>query len=68
MAPHATSEGSVRTIAILVALRAGALSLGVLSSVAPFRRREELELDDGEPFDDAIFDPAGPVIDLEPHR
>ncbi|MCJ2137501.1 hypothetical protein MKK69_26245 [Methylobacterium sp. J-026] len=56
------------TIAILVALLAGALSLGVLSSVAPFRRREEIELDDGGPLDDALFDPAGPVIDLEPRR
>ena len=55
------------TVAILVALLAGALSLGVLSSVS-FRRREEIELDDGCLSDAELFDLGGPVIDLEPQR
>lgn len=55
------------TVAILVALLAGALSLGVLSAVS-FRRREEIELADGCPSDEEIFDLSGPVIDLEPQR
>lgn len=68
MAPHPGTEGFVMTIAILVALVAGALTLGVLSSVAPFRRREEIELDEGCLSDDELFDLGGPVIDLEPLR
>ena len=68
MAPHSGTEGFVMTIAILVALVAGALTLGVISSIAPFRRREEIELEDGYLSDDELFDLGGPVIDLEPRR
>ncbi|MGT2479395.1 hypothetical protein ACU4GR_12125 [Methylobacterium oryzae CBMB20] len=56
------------SIAILVAFVAGALCLGVLSSLMPFRRREEEELEDGPVFEDEFFDVGGPVIDLEPNR
>lgn len=56
------------SIAILVALVAGALCLGVLSSLMPFQRREEEELEDGPVFEDEFFDIGGPVIDLEPNR
>ncbi|MGH1573623.1 hypothetical protein ACRAWG_26920 [Methylobacterium sp. P31] len=55
------------SIAILVALVAGALCLGVLSSLVPFGRRQE-EVEDSLPFEDEFFDVGGPVIDLEPHR
>jgi len=65
--PQAAPGGFVMTVAILVALLAGALSLGVLSAVS-FRRREEIELDDGCLSDEELFDLGGPVIDLEPQR
>ncbi|MGU3464920.1 hypothetical protein ACLBXO_08685 [Methylobacterium sp. C33D] len=55
------------TFAFLVALIAGALCLGVLSALLPFRqRREEIEL--APMFDDEWFDVGGPIIDLEPIR
>jgi hypothetical protein len=56
------------SIAVLVAFFAGALCLGVLSSLMPFRRREEEELGESLPFEDEFFDIGGPVIDLEPNR
>jgi hypothetical protein len=56
------------SIAILVALVAGALSLGVLSSVVPFGRRDSDEPDDALAFEDEFFDVGGPVIDLEPRH
>ncbi len=64
---HAAPRGFVMTVAILVALLAGALSLGVLSAVS-FGRREEIDLGDGDPSDEEIFDLGSPVIDLEPQR
>jgi hypothetical protein len=64
---HAAPGGFVMTVAILVALLAGALSLGVLSAVS-FRRRDEIELDDGCLSDEELFDLGGPVIDLEAQR
>ena len=56
------------SIAILIAFVAGALCLGVLSSIVPFRRREDDELEEGLLFEDEFFDVGGPVIDLEPSR
>ncbi|MHB2207848.1 hypothetical protein [Methylobacterium sp. CM6257] len=56
------------SIAILVALVAGALCLGVLSSLVPLGRRQAEEVEDGLPFEDEFFDMGGPVIDLEPRR
>ncbi|CAA2158958.1 hypothetical protein [Methylobacterium brachiatum] len=53
------------SVAILVALIAGALCLGMLSSLLPFGRRdeeEELTL----PGEGEFFDVDGPIIDLEP--
>ncbi|MCJ2057288.1 hypothetical protein MKL09_12060 [Methylobacterium sp. J-048] len=53
------------SVAILVALIAGALCLGMLSSLLPFGRRgedEEMLLPDESDF----FDIGGPIIDLEP--
>lgn len=67
MPRHAAPGGFVMTVAILVALLAGALSLGVLSAVS-LRRREEIELDDGCLSDEELFDLGGPVIDLEAQR
>ncbi|GJE49288.1 hypothetical protein GOFOIKOB_2324 [Methylobacterium tardum] len=56
------------SIAILIAFIAGALCLGVLSSIVPLRRREEDELGESLSFEDEFFDVGGPVIDLEPNR
>jgi hypothetical protein len=56
------------SIAILVALISGALCLGVLSSILPIGRRDDVELKDGLPFEDEFFDVGGPVIDMEPQR
>lgn len=56
------------SIAILIAFIAGALCLGVLSSVLPFRQKEEHELEESLSFEDEFFDIGGPVIDLEPNR
>lgn len=56
------------SIAILVALVAGALCLGIVSSLVPFGRRDEIELGEGLSFEDEFFDVGGPVIDLEPNR
>ncbi|MBE7245402.1 MAG: hypothetical protein INR63_10640 [Actinomycetospora chiangmaiensis] len=55
-------------IAILIAFIAGALCLGVLSSIVPLRRRGEDELEESLSFEDEFFDVGGPVIDLEPNR
>ncbi|MDP4006916.1 hypothetical protein [Methylobacterium sp. NEAU K] len=55
------------SVAILVALVAGALCLGMLSSLVPLGRRDEedeaatLLHREGE-----FFDVGGPIIDLEP--
>ena len=56
------------SIAVLIAFVAGALCLGVLSSILPFRRKEERELEENLSFEDEFFDIGGPVIDLEPNR
>jgi hypothetical protein len=56
------------SIAILIAFIAGALCLGVLSSIVPLRRRGEDELEESLSFEDEFFDVGGPVIDLEPNR
>lgn len=56
------------SIAIFVALVAGALCLGALSSLLPFGRREDGDLELALPHEDAFFDVGGPVIDLEPQR
>jgi hypothetical protein len=53
------------SLALLVAMLAGALSLGMLSAVLPLgRRREDVEL--APLFEVEFFDVGGPVIDLEP--
>ncbi|MCJ2125241.1 hypothetical protein [Methylobacterium sp. J-077] len=51
------------SVAILVALIAGALCLGMLSSLLPFGRRDE---DEELPGECDYFDAGGPIIDLEP--
>ena len=56
------------SIAIFVALVAGALCLGGLSSLLPFRRREDDDRNHDLAFEDEFFDVGGPVIDLEPRR
>ncbi|MCJ2048660.1 hypothetical protein [Methylobacterium sp. J-070] len=56
------------SIAIFVALAAGAFCLGGLSSLLPFGRREEDEPDHTLSYEAEFFDVGGPVIDLEPHR
>ncbi|SFM21799.1 hypothetical protein [Methylobacterium pseudosasicola] len=54
------------SVAILVALIAGALCLGMLSSLLPFGRRDEEEEEMHVPGEKDLFDLAGPIIDLEP--
>ncbi|WP_173009150.1 hypothetical protein [Methylobacterium sp. P1-11] len=55
------------TLALLAALLAGALCLGMLSTFLPLRpRREDIEL--APVLDDEFFDVSGPIIDLEPIR
>ncbi|MBE7199819.1 MAG: hypothetical protein INR70_18725 [Parafilimonas terrae] len=56
------------SLAIFVALIAGALCLGALSSLLPFGRREDEDLEQALPREDEFFDMGGPVIDMEPHR
>ena len=56
------------SIAIFVALVAGALCLGGLSSLLPFRRREDDDRNHDLAFEDEFFDVGGLVIDLEPRR
>jgi len=68
MRTHAAPGYSVMSIAIFVALVAGALCLGGASSLLPFRRRDDAEPDHGLAYEDDFFDVGGPVIDLEPHR
>jgi hypothetical protein len=58
------------SIAILMALVAGALCLGMMSTLVPLGTRR----DDGDGeeaafgFEDEFFDLNGPVIDMEPAR
>lgn len=55
------------TLALLVALIAGALCLGMMSALLPLQRpREEIEL--AEFNEDEFFDIGGPVIDLQATR
>jgi hypothetical protein len=54
------------SVAILVALIAGALCLGMLSSLLPFGRRDEAEEEMLLPGEGEFFDLGGPIIDLEP--
>ena len=68
MQSHAAPEYSVMSIAIFVALVAGALCLGGLSSLLPFRRQEDEDLKRDFAYEDEFFDVGGPVIDLEPRR
>lgn len=56
---------SVMSFAIMIALVAGALCLGVLSALLPFGGREAEEPQDLLPYEDEFFDLGGPVIDLE---
>ncbi|MHC2106532.1 MULTISPECIES: hypothetical protein [unclassified Methylobacterium] len=51
------------SVAILVALIAGALCLGMLSSILPSGRRDE---DEELACENDYFDIGGPVIDLKP--
>lgn len=55
------------SLAILMALLAGALCLGMLSALMPLGSgRDE---DDGSfGYEDEFFDVGGPVIDMEPTR
>ena len=68
MQAHAAPEYSVMSIAIFVALVAGALCLGGASSLLPFRRRDDRDLEQDFVYEDEFFDVGGPVIDLEPRR
>ncbi len=53
------------SFALLAALIAGTLCLGMLSALMPLgQRREDVEL--GALDEDNFFDVGGPVIDLEP--
>ncbi len=54
------------SVAILVALIAGALCLGMLSSLLPFGRGDEDEGEMLQPGESDLFDYGGPIIDLEP--
>ncbi|MCJ2067256.1 hypothetical protein MKK75_00270 [Methylobacterium sp. J-030] len=55
------------SVAILAALIAGALCLGMLSMLVPLGRQPE-EDDETFGFEDEFFDLDGPVIDMEPAR
>jgi hypothetical protein len=55
------------SLAILMALIAGALCLGMFSVLVPFGNKHDQ--DDKElGFEDEFFDVGGPVIDMEPSR
>ena len=55
------------SVAIIAALIAGALCLGMLSMLVPLRRRSEVD-DETFGFEDEFLDLNGPVIDMEPAR
>jgi len=65
-------RGSVASmsVAILMALVAGALCLGMLSAIVPMGPKPDLDTreDPAFGFEDEFFDIGGPVIDLEPTR
>ena len=54
------------SVAILVALIAGALCLGMVSSLLPMGRRDEDDADTLFPCEGEVFEIGGPIIDLEP--
>ncbi len=55
------------TLALLAALIAGAICLGMISALVPLQRpQEEVELADLN--EDEFFDIGGPVIDLQATR
>lgn len=58
------------SVAILTALIAGALCLGMFSVVIPLGPRRDLDDGDDEAFgyEDEFYDVNGPVIDMEPAR
>ncbi|MGU3388937.1 hypothetical protein ACLBYG_30890 [Methylobacterium sp. D53M] len=56
------------SIAILMALVAGALCLGMMSVLVPLGPKPEADEDATFGFEDEFFDLGGPVIDLEPTR
>ncbi|SEO74437.1 hypothetical protein SAMN02799625_03787 [Methylobacterium sp. UNC300MFChir4.1] len=67
--PAARRESVVRTsAAILMALVAGALSLGMMSVLVPLGPKPEADRDATFGFEDEFFDVGGPVIDMEPTR
>ncbi|MBE7244336.1 MAG: hypothetical protein INR63_05250 [Actinomycetospora chiangmaiensis] len=52
------------SIAILFGLFVGAICLGGLSSLLPFGRRGDDDMDQTLAYEDEFFDVGGPVIDL----
>lgn len=56
------------SIAILMALVAGALCLGMLSAFVQVRPKADEGEDAPFGFEDEFFDLGGPVIDMEPSR
>jgi hypothetical protein len=56
------------SLALLAALVAGAMCLGILSSLVPLARREADGADELPLYEDDFFDVGGPIIDLEPRR
>jgi hypothetical protein len=56
------------SIAILMALVAGALCLGMMSVLVPLGPKPEADEDAISGFEDEFFKVGGPVIDLEPTR
>lgn len=64
-----TRRRSIATmsLAILIALVAGALCLGMLSAVVPLDPKPDLDTGEAAAFgfEDEFFDLGGPVIDLE---
>ncbi|MGH1589912.1 hypothetical protein ACRBEV_18215 [Methylobacterium phyllosphaerae] len=55
------------TLALLAALVAGAMCLGMISAFVPLQRRQEaVELADLD--EDDFFDIGGPIIDLQAMR
>jgi hypothetical protein len=56
------------SLAILAALVAGAMCLGILSSLVPLARRDADGADELPLYEDDFFDVGGPIIDLDPRR